>query len=176
MKQSKRRFAFKLYESPLFTCSLMSASTAILAAPLSSRVDIASALASATKVVMYSLEPGEAGARDPDGACVGLCYYGWPVLGQVEISRRARLIGQVTSWLKNPDPNEKALCFDPRHGLRVITTEAAFDFVVCFECEGVEIYVDSKPVEVSPHPNNIQRDWDRLLKKAGVLLAEPYSD
>lgn len=176
MKQNQNRYSFKLCKSFVIACCLMSASAAIFSAPLPNEDDISNMLGSAKKVILYSLEPGEAGTRDVNGECVGLCYYGFSVLGQVEVSIRSRLIGQLTSWWRNPEPEEAALCFDPRHGVRIITAEKTIDFVVCFECEGVQVYVNSLAVDVTPHPTDIQRDWDRLLKNAGVQLAEPYSD
>jgi hypothetical protein len=175
MEKNQSRIDLNFFKC-LVACFLLSASLTTLSAPLSSGTEIASALASAKKVFLYSLEPGEAGKRDPSGDCVGLCYYGWTVLGQVEISPRSGLTGQIAAWLKNPEPDETVLCFDPRHGIRVITSKKTVDFVICFECKGVEVYVDSQPVEVSLPPSNVQRDWDRLLKKAGIKLAEPYSE
>jgi hypothetical protein len=175
--QSQYRRDIKICKSAVIACGLLSASAVGLTASLPERADIGSTLASAERVVLYSLEPGKAAVRDPSGACVGLCYYGWPVLGQMEVSLRSGLTKQVASWLKNPEPDEKALCFDPRHGVRVIAKEKTIDFVICFECDGVAVYVNSKEVKLSPHPSNVQRDWDRLLRKAGVKLAdEPYAD
>jgi hypothetical protein len=135
--------------------------------------DIVAALASSKRIVLYSLQPGEAGARSDDGACLGLCYFGWPVLGHTELSLSSGFARRIAAWLKQPESKESTLCFNPRHGVHVVTKNHVLDFVVCFECAGVEIYVDAKSVQVNPIPINSEKDWDRLLRRAGVRLAAP---
>jgi hypothetical protein len=173
----KKRYLIPNAIRPFWFGFLLLVSAGISSAPLANRTELINAVASAKKIILFSLEPGDSGQRDPDtGACLGHCYFGWPVLGQVKISPRSKLLGQMSAWVKTPEPNEQALCFDPRHGLRIITEESTIDFVVCFECEGIEVYVDSKLIALSPKPSNVQRDWDRILKKAGVKLSQTDSE
>ena len=174
------------YLNQLFvrSCSLMAITGALLfsgsfnlsASAQYSRTELTRDLSSANSVVLYSLEPGDSGRRDDNGECIGLCYYGWPVLGQVGILSKYSIVKQVTLWLKNPEPPEQALCFNPRHGVRITTNASIIDLVVCFECDAVEIYFNSIALEVTAYPQNIQAEWDRLLKKSGVKLAEPLPD
>jgi hypothetical protein len=134
---------------------------------------ISAEISAANEVVIYSLEPGNAAKREDKGACVGLCYYGWAVLGQTRISLRSLPVRQIKSWLDKPESDEQSLCFEPRHGVRIVTATSVIDFVVCFECDAVEIYVDAKASGHALSPSNVQVDWDRLLSKAGVRLAQP---
>jgi hypothetical protein len=36
------------------------------------------------------------------------------------------------------------LCFNPRHGRRAVSHNKRVDFLICFECYQVAIYVDGK--------------------------------
>jgi hypothetical protein len=160
-------------------CSVASAVVALLltsekmkASPSSSE-RIAAKISAAADVVIYSLEPGDAAKKDDEGACVGLCYYGWTVLGQTRISSRSLPVKQIKSWLKKPVSGEQALCFEPRQGVRIVTATGVVDFVVCFECDAVQTYVDAEAVAVAFSPSNVQLDWDRILSKAGIRLAQP---
>src|SRR5262245_2261848 len=90
------------------------------------------ALDKAEKVVLYSLEPSDkAGKKD---------FHGWTVLGKVELKdkdTRAKTIKAVTESLA---VGSGAMCFRPRHGLRLERKGKSVDLVICFECSSVRVY------------------------------------
>lgn len=60
-------------------------------------------------------------------------------------------------------------CFNPRHGIHVIRDGETIDFLICFECYSLEMYVDDK-YDKSQFLGN-QKPFDSVLKDAKVPLA-----
>ena len=137
------------------------------------RIEIAEALAVADSVTLLSLESGPGGARDSDGACIGACYQGWPVLGEVALSNSEAqsLRADLSDWVAAPEPDAIAMCFFPRHGVRVKANGHTYDFVVCFECGQTHVFKDS-----SAHPvaylfyGADQKHWDSILSSSKIPL------
>jgi hypothetical protein len=129
-------------------------------------------------VVLYSLEPGEKGLRDAHGACVGNCYFGVPALGQAQLkleSSRA-VLGDLATWITAPEPTAVAACFNPRHGVHLVANGHAYDFVVCFECGGAEVFKDGAERPFAwLYRGGSPKAWNALLQGAHVPLAEPPS-
>jgi hypothetical protein len=152
--------------------------TFLVAAPTQSHADekqeLTKAISNASSVVLYSLEPGEKGARDSDGSCNGLCYFGWPVLGQInvpDISGKP-FRNDLTAWVTAPKPEAVEMCFNPRHGIRIYADGHTYDFVVCFDCKQAKVFKDSaeEPFAYLFY-NGSQRNWDKLLESGKVPLA-----
>jgi len=137
------------------------------------KTELAEALAGANSVTLLSLESGPGGARNSDGACVGVCYHGWPVLGELAISDPAAqtLRTDLSEWVAAPEPDAIAMCFFPRHGVRVRANGHTYDFVVRFECGQTQVFKDS-----SAHPvahlfyGADQKRWDSILSSAKIPL------
>ena len=135
--------------------------------------EIASAIADATSVTLYSIEPVGA-PRDGAGQCASACFRGWTLLGKTQLTDKGKALvqGELKKWLAAPEPEAVAMCFNPRHGVRVTTPQHTYDFVVCFECDHAEVYIDSATVQVADiYRSADPRAWDALLKTAGVRLA-----
>jgi len=136
--------------------------------------DITQAIGNASSFVLYSLEPGENGARDSEGSCSGLCYFGWPVLGQLNVSEISAksLHLDLTAWVSAPKPEALEMCFNPRHGIRMYANGHTYDFVVCFECKQAKVFKDSSEEPIANlYYNGSQRSWDKLLESGKVPLA-----
>jgi hypothetical protein len=138
--------------------------------------EIAHAVSNAKSVAILSLEPGQNGSRDLDGACAGYCYFGWPVLGQAAASSGSAktILRDLSAWAAAPEPDAVAACFNPRHGVRVLANGHTYDFVVCFECAQAQVFKDSAAHPIAHfYYNASQESWDKLLSSAGVPLAAP---
>jgi hypothetical protein len=136
--------------------------------------EIIQAINNASNVVLYSLEPGENGARDSKGSCSGLCYFGWPVLGQMGVSdiSAKSLRNDLTAWAATPKPEALEMCFNPRHGIRINADGHTYDFVVCFECKQAKVFKDSSEEPIANlYYNGSQRSWDKLLSSGKVPVA-----
>ena len=138
--------------------------------------EIANAIANASSITMFSLEPGEKGRRDSRGACIGHCYFGWPVLGQTLLNAKQSKATRkdLAAWLAVPEPEAIMMCFDPRHGVRIVAGQHTYDFVVCFECAQAQVFRDSAAEPIAYlYRGTSQKGWDALLNSAGVALASP---
>ncbi len=139
-----------------------------------SKVEISQAIANSSSISILSLEPGEKGTRNADGECTGYCYFGVSVLGQSNLTSSASnaIRKDLASWVANPMPESIELCFNPRHGVRVISNGHTYDFVVCFECSQTSVYKDSaeEPIAFLYYKGS-QDDWDKILSSANIPLA-----
>jgi len=137
------------------------------------KTEIAGALAVADSVTLLSLESGPEGVQDSDGACVGVCYHGWPVLGQITLPNPVAqsLRADIAEWVAAPEPDSIAMCFFPRHGVRVEANGHTYDFVVCFECGQTQVFKDSSthPVAYLFYGADPKR-WDSILSSAKIPL------
>jgi hypothetical protein len=136
----------------------------VLPAPL------AAALQNASTVTLFSLDPaitldelkGFERLRD------------WVVLGQTDLldsSDRAAAATAITEAVKNWKGGA-AMCFNPRHALRVTTKNHVYDFIVCFECSQMQVYDGRKRVAYL-FVSGTQEVFDRILTTAKIPLPKP---
>lgn len=101
------------------------------------------ALRSGTDFVLLSTEP-RIHRRDPVPA--DEAFHGWEVLGRAVVTDdglRRRLAKAFESGVRWHD-GTVAACFDPRHGISVEHEGRRYDFVICFSCMQVRVYVDGE--------------------------------
>jgi len=95
------------------------------------------------QMFLYSLDPHDARrfeAKLPKNS--DKSFHGIPVLGKAEITsneEKASLIKALADGARGND-GLVANCFDPRHGLRIVSKTATNDFVICFECLSVQTH------------------------------------
>lgn len=107
--------------------------------------DVAAVLARAVVVELLSLDSSEGRDRHWETMCQGWCFHDWPVLGTTRLTEPgevATVREELGRWLAAPEPEAVALCFSPRHGVRVREGEHVYDFVVCYECGELDLHVD----------------------------------
>jgi hypothetical protein len=99
--------------------------------------------AAEARLYFYSLDPHDVsrfeGKLPEDSA---KSFHRMPVLGSVEIialQEKTNLLGALAKGVLESG-GAAADCFDPRHGLRVVTKSSTNDFVICFECLQVQAY------------------------------------
>jgi hypothetical protein len=101
--------------------------------------------------------------------------YEFPVLGRVSITDpelQRRVITAVKQDLDS-SRDERYFCFFPRHLLRVVKGGRTIDFLICFQCNDYQVYVDGKPAK--GRTRSVGTDSEELLNKlltdAGVPVA-----
>ena len=130
------------------------------------------ALDGADRYELLSLDP-----RLPVPAAPDL-FHGFRVLGQTVVNdqgarqelNRALRKGAESGFTNRPR------CFNPRHGIRVTQAGRTTDFLICFECEQVQVWSGDQRVadwrtDASPLPT-----FDQVLQQAGVPLATRPSE
>jgi hypothetical protein len=101
--------------------------------------------------------------------------YGWPVLGEVRIADpdlRRRVVNAVKQDLTST-PQERSLCFQPRHMLRMVEGRRTIDLLICYKCGSREVYVNGKTAEMqtSSVDKSSQELLNKILTDAGVSLS-----
>jgi hypothetical protein len=127
----------------------------------------ASILEGADKFELLSLDPHFSGGHVEEG------FHNYKILGQTELSD-PRQRTMIVSALKKgaEEAGSPAMCFDPRHGIRVVRGGEMVDFVICFECSRVDVYVDGSKGESFLVSKSPQPVFDRALTDAGIPLAK----
>jgi hypothetical protein len=70
-------------------------------------------------------------------------FHKWPVIGKTTIKdpdTRKRLVAALEKGVEE-NKGDIMKCFNPRHGIRVTHGGTTADFVICFECFQVMVYV-----------------------------------
>lgn len=101
-------------------------------------------------------------------------FHGFPILGTVEITdRRDRkaIISSITTGINEGDM--VASCFWPRHGLRIVTADATYDYNICFYCSSYHIHVNAgmTPDKAGPISSSPQEFLNTFFQQAGVPIA-----
>ncbi len=134
-------------------------------------------LENAERLEVFSIDPPMHFAVDPNPSPV--CskfepFHGYRVLGSVAVVDKNVRVELAALLEKAADDNQGmvAACFNPRHGIRAIQGGQVADFVICFECLSASCCVNDEPAEKFLISSSPQPSFDKLLKDAGVALAE----
>ena len=100
-------------------------------------------------------------------------FHGWPVIGKTKVedsNTRNRLVAALEKGVEE-NKGDSMKCFNPRHGIRGAHDGMAADFVICFECFQVMVYVAGEKeqrflITASPAPV-----FNQTLQHAKVPLA-----
>ncbi|HKQ72969.1 MAG TPA: hypothetical protein VJ810_04520 [Blastocatellia bacterium] len=101
-------------------------------------------------------------------------FQGWPVIGKTMIAdpnARNRLIAAMEKGVKE-NKGDSMKCFNPRHGIRVTHEGMTADFLICFECFQVMVYVTGEKeqrVLITDSPASV---FNQTLQNAKVPLAQ----
>ena len=130
-----------------------------------SPTDSAAALAAPDKAILYSLLPNSCHGYP---SCDVDNLEGYIVLGKIVLNHEQAL--QAATEFKNViNAGREALCFNPRHGLRIYYKEHLYDFILCYECGGIVFYVDGKMVKALGAGGS-PRILNDILIKANIPL------
>ena len=101
-------------------------------------------------------------------------FHNHPVLGKTTIKAGKDRKKIVSALLKGIADNkgEVGKCLEPRHGIRVKHDDKTVDFVICFHCKHIHVYVGDKKTNLRT-TGSPQTVFDGILKTAKVPLAPP---
>jgi hypothetical protein len=122
------------------------------------------------RLFLYSLNPS-----DPKGHGTNTdnIFHGFPILGGVEIHAADERRALVTSLANGIRENNgiSAMCFNPRHGLRIVTDSVQRDLTICFQCGNIYSYEfnSNRGMLTTGTPNNV---FNQILDKYGLPRAE----
>jgi hypothetical protein len=126
-----------------------------------------SALQSAKSVVLYSLDP-ENVSTTGDAR-----FHYYKILGETRLDpAQTRIATRAVEKAVDDSLGYSPDCFNPRHGLRISAQGHLYDFVLCYSCDGLDIYRDGQEIAtltVTGSPQTL----NRLLVAAHVPLPRP---
>lgn len=133
--------------------------------------NVLSALQAAESYELLSLDPnpelrGEAGRSG---------FHGWHVLGRTAITD-VRVQQKLNSALQagvQENDGTVAACFEPHHGISVVSRESTTDLVICFACFSAQVYVNGAKGDGFLTTGSPQPVFDKVLREANVPLAVP---
>ncbi len=133
------------------------------------------AVEKASDITLLSIDPSEHINERNKVECQGWCYYTWNVLGATRV-RAPEEVGAVRNQLlralHGTDDQSVAMCFNPRHGVRMLYGGHTYDIAACYECGQAEVYVDGDPAPIAGiFFNGDAQAWNSILVSAGVRLA-----
>jgi hypothetical protein len=100
-------------------------------------------------------------------------FHGWPVIGRTtikDLNARKRLVAALEKGVEE-NKGEVMKCFNPRHGIRVTHDGMTADFLICFECFQVMVYIAGEKeqrVLITDYPAPV---FNQALQQAKVPLA-----
>jgi len=129
--------------------------------------ELTTALQTASKVTLFSLDPSVLiiNRNDPRPRLGN-----WLILGQTNLAKPQRSIAvkALIDAIKSFD-GQSAMCFDPRHALRVTTPGHTYDFIICFACRQVWVWEGSQMIATAGITGP-KKPFDDILTAAKVPL------
>ena len=166
-----------------FSCVLLLVTWIVLfgPAPFEKMVpwDVRWALGNPDHVVLYSVGEGRKAEFDtvsgkflPPRDDGDERFHGREILGSVALDgKRASEAAKAFRYSLNFGSLLPASCFNPRHGLRITSGGHVYDFLLCYECQGIVVFRDGKEV-VYRSASGSSVVLNALLTEAKVPLAK----
>lgn len=138
--------------------------------------DALDALHGADSAVLYSLEPYEPLPMPSPPGSPAPVLHGYAVLGEVRLDGE-RLQAAATEFEAAIDRDEGilAMCFDPRHALRVTRDGHTYDLLLCYACGRAQVYRDGERIATLGAAGS-DKPLNRLLADAGVAVSTTYDE
>jgi hypothetical protein len=117
---------------------------------------------------LLSLDPKHTTTPPPDN------FHGWRILGRTMIGDQVtqKKLNDALRAGARENGNMAAGCFNPRHGIDVVSGDKTYDLVICFECLQVQVFEPEQQVKGFLVSDSPQPVFDHVLRAAGVPLAE----
>ena len=130
-------------------------------------------LGKGAEFVLYSLDPGPITFLPTPRLKAGESLDGFKILGRLALTdpkSRAIAVSAFTEAIQAADIHFIAMCFRPRHALRVTANGKVFDFIICYECGRLKLFQDGVLVGAIGIPS-APEPLNKLLSAAGIPLA-----
>jgi hypothetical protein len=119
----------------------------------------------AQEVTLYSLEADHKVSADVEG------FYHFPVLGTVRLKNEEAHDAAKAFLAAIRNGGHEALCFKPRHALRVVRNGHTYDYLLCYECQSIEIIKDGHQVLETLEASGSPLVLNNLLKSKHINLS-----
>ncbi len=122
---------------------------------------------------LYSLNPSR--RIDKEKIKEEDLLHGYEIYGKLPVKDADTQKKLVTAFQKGVDANkgEVAACFNPRHAIRVKRIDKVYDFVICFQCSSVNVYVDGKQTKGFLITDLPADTFNKILTDAKIKIDVP---
>ncbi len=127
----------------------------------------AAALNTATSATLYSLEP------EKRPGFLDSTLYHFVILGSITLNseQTAAATAVFRSAIADYQGQPPANCFDPRQALRIKSNGHVFDYLICFQCRGLSVWMDGKSIAGFPIVGS-SKILNGFLAEAGIPQAK----
>jgi hypothetical protein len=132
----------------------------------------------AARVELYALRPEP--ARFESAGDGTRRFHGYEVLADAALTDPllATQLAQLISRGLAESDGSAALCFNPRHGLRVVRDGQTLDLVICYECRQIYVY-DSRATRPSGFDElltaqSVEPEVTRIFEGLGLKIAAEH--
>jgi hypothetical protein len=133
----------------------------------------------ADQFILYSLDPRRdlPLERVKTSAHLGEEFHSYRVLGKIEIAganEREKLLNDLFASIPTLPVLSRYMCFNPRHGIRVLLNGRIEEFLICFECHEMLIFDSANgPKYTSIEFGRVRPpEFNRVLTIAGIKLPQ----
>lgn len=106
--------------------------------------EVLRAMETSTSFDLLSLHPDESAAH-----WFNTKFQGYRVLGRIAVTRpedRRQIIQSVRRGISDFHGFDNKCAIRPRHGLHVVSGTTTYDFLICYECEKIEVVSGERSV------------------------------
>ena len=124
------------------------------------------------RAAMRNADSFELLSLNPEHRRKDAAFHGFAVLGRATVSDQAarrRLYNALQSgarWGTLP-----ASCFDPRHGIHMVSNGKTIDLLICFHCGQAQVWQDDRLVTYFTISGSPEPVFDQALRDAGLPVA-----
>ena len=124
------------------------------------------------RVALEKAEEIEVLSLDPDGGeSCPTPSTNFKVLGKTTVKDETRRAVAAAVLKGVADSNGNVgRCFEPRQGLRVVYDGRVYDFVICFHCLQIRVFVGRGLLDTTPTTTSARKTLNKVLKDAGVTV------
>lgn len=119
----------------------------------------------AEKLTLYLLKPESTNADAEK-------FQGYEVAGKTEIAEVRHQKELKGAFIREMAGAKGAECFNPRHGLRVVSEEKTIDLVISFECNKFVTHFGNEKSEGAVNAQYLESPFNQILQNAGVGVAK----
>ncbi len=125
-------------------------------------------LPDAARTALEKTDQIEVLSLDPQGGETGKdAFHEYKVLARAtvkEADARKEIAAAVEKGVGEGGPIAK--CFEPRHGLHVVYQDKTYDFLICYQCSQIQIFMGTAQAETVPTSGASKAALDKALKNA----------
>jgi hypothetical protein len=127
---------------------------------------VAAVLANPSRFELLSLDASTQKTPPADA------FHRYKVLGRTvldDAGPRQEVVASLVQGMKESE-GRRAICFEPRHGIRAQAGDTTVDLVICFACRAIEVYLNDKQLETVATTPTPEATLDRILSEAKIPL------